>query len=127
MKKFNKEKMENVKKKIGKWMLFTYTMLSVHMIELGMVYADDDKATTLEDSPLVNGITDLIEDATTVATGIGAIATVLLVIYNLIKAQAAEDEGDAKVIKKKIKKILIYGVGITIASGMISIITGYFK
>lgn len=84
-------------------------------------------AKTLSDTELVKGSTKLITDATGVLSGFALGLTALLVIVCLVKKQNAEDEGEAKQIKKKLKSIVICGVGITVASGLISVIFSYFK
>lgn len=82
---------------------------------------------TLQSSPLYTGTTKLIADGTAALTGISAAVTCIILIYLFMKAQGADDEGDAKVIKKKMKKVAIYGIAITLVSGTFSILVGYYS
>lgn len=83
--------------------------------------------TLLADSNLVKGSTKLIADATLILTGLAAAITTLWVIILSIKKQNADDEGEARAIKKKIKSVIVCGIGITLAAGLVTVVFGYFK
>lgn len=83
--------------------------------------------TLLANSKMVTGSTKLIADATLVLTGLAAAITTLLFIWFTIKKQNADDEGEARAIKKKIKSVLVCGVGITLASGLVTVVFSYFN
>lgn len=83
--------------------------------------------TLLSNSKMVTGTKNLIADATKVGTGLAAAVTGLILIIMFFKKQNAEDEGEAKAIKKKMKSVLICGVGITLAAAIVSVVFSYYK
>lgn len=83
--------------------------------------------TLLADSKMVKGTTNLISDATLVLTGLAAVITTFWVIWLSFKKQNADDEGEARAIKKKIKSVLVCGIGITLAAGLVTVVFGYYK
>lgn len=83
--------------------------------------------TLLQSSKMVTGTTKLIADATLVITGLAAAITTLAFIALSVKKQNADDEGEARAIKKKIKSVLICGVGITLGSSLVTVVFSYFK
>lgn len=83
-------------------------------------------ASGLSDSKLVTGTTKLVNDGLKVLTGLIAAVGTLFEVWQAIKMQGAEDEGDVKIIKKKMKTILVCTIGGTMASALVSLIVGYY-
>ena len=83
--------------------------------------------TLLADSKMVTGSTKLIADATLVLTLLAPAVTTLIFIILNMKKQNADDDGEARAIKKKIRSVLVCGVGVTLSSAVITVIFSYFK
>lgn len=81
----------------------------------------------LSENILFTGTSSLITNASGAITGISAGLTALLLVFNFFKLQATDDEGDAKMIKKKLKKIAICGVLVFTVSGLFTLILSYYK
>ena len=81
----------------------------------------------LSENILFTGTSSLIKNASGAITGISAGLTALLLVFNFFKLQATDDEGDAKMIKKKLKKIAICGVLVFTVSGLFTLILSYYK
>ena len=78
------------------------------------------------DSKLATGTTNLINDLTNWLLIVAPILTVLLVGYYLLR-KSASDEMDSKRWDTRIKIALICCIGVVVASGLITIIIGYYK
>lgn len=85
------------------------------------------KAGTIQDSKGVTGTVALLNDGSAALIIISPIATGLLLAWNLFKMQNAEDETEAKPIKKRMKVILICGVGVFLAATIFNVVLGYYK
>lgn len=94
-------------------MLFSQTQVA---------YAD-----SLKDSKLVTGSQKLFDDATNALLWIIPSITVVLIILQIPKLQAADDEQEARPIKKRIKTIAMWGAGAFVVDSVIKIILNYFK
>lgn len=85
-----------------------------------------DSATNIYNTRAVTGTKNLITDATLALCAISAVVTIIMVIFELVKIQVADDDGDAKVCKKKIKKICICGISVFLVSGLFTVILKYY-
>lgn len=126
--KCKKEK-ETVKRVV--YVLVTMILVTAYDIKNNVFAAPTPTPTptpggSLKDNIIVTGTTNLISDGTLVVTGLSAGLTVLLLLWQFTRLQSADDEGDAKVIKKKMKKIAICGIGVTVTAGLVATILGYY-
>lgn len=78
------------------------------------------------DSKLAKGTTNIINDLTNWLMILAPILTALLVGYYFLR-KSASDEMDAKRWDNRIKIALICCIGVVVASGLITVIIGYFK
>ena len=78
------------------------------------------------DSKLATGTTNLINDLTNWLMILAPVLTVLLVRYYLLR-KSASDEMDSKRWDTRIKIALICCIGVVVASGLITVIIGYYK
>lgn len=78
------------------------------------------------DSKLATGTTNLINDLTNWLMILAPVLTVLLVGYYLLR-KSASDEMDSKRWDTRIKVALICCIGVVVASGLITVIIGYYK
>lgn len=81
----------------------------------------------LEESTLVKGLKNLIQDATKVLLVIIPIAAAVFIGIESLKIKACEDEGEVKPHKKKIRLIIIYAVIGETATVIITTILSYFS
>jgi len=77
------------------------------------------------ESSLVKGTTKLINDATTVIITLSSIVTAVMVVYNLVRQQACDEEDKIK-YKKNVKGILIIGVIVVVVPSLVKIILAYY-
>ena len=78
------------------------------------------------DSKLATGTTNLINDLTNWLMILAPVLKVLLVGYYLLR-KSASDEMDSKRWDTRIKIALICCIGVVVASGLITVIIGYYK
>ncbi len=83
-------------------------------------------ATDFGNSKLATGTEALINDVTKWLMVISPIATVLFVVYFLIRKSAA-DEMDAKKWNNRIVVALVCCVGAVLASAIVNLLVGYYK
>ena len=79
----------------------------------------------LGSSPLVTGTKKLLEDGTTVLTGLVLAITVFFAIKNGIAWQTA-DEQDKPIKKKTFINGILLGIIVTTAAGLVKVILGYY-
>lgn len=95
-------------------------------IYLCIIYTINTYATgSLNSSPLVTGTTRLVEDATTILTGLVVAITVFFAIKNGIAWQTS-DEQEKPIKKKAFINGIIIGIILTTTSGLIKVILGYY-
>lgn len=109
--------LKKIKNKIG---------LVVISISLFIMNAEVAYASGLKDSKLVTGTEKLFKDATASLMIISPVTTVALLIWQFIKLQSAEDEGEMKPIRKRMKMIAILGIGVFLVATMLNVILGYY-
>ncbi len=78
------------------------------------------------DSKLATGTTSLINDLTNWLLILAPVLTVLLVGYYLLR-KSMSDEMDSKRWDTRIRIALICCIGVVVASGLITVIIGYYK
>lgn len=78
------------------------------------------------DSKLATGTTKLINDLTNWLLILAPVLTVLLIGYYLLR-KSSSDEMDSKRWDTRIKVALICCIGVVVASGLITVIIGYYK
>lgn len=78
------------------------------------------------DSKLATGTTKLIDDLTNWLLILAPVLAVLLIGYYLLR-KSASDEMDAKRWDSRIKVTIICTIGVVVASGLITMIIGYYK
>ncbi len=78
------------------------------------------------DSKLATGTTNLINDLTNWLLILAPVLAVLLIGYYLLR-KSASDEMDSKRWDTRIKVTIICTIGVVIASGLITMIIGYYK
>ncbi len=83
-------------------------------------------ATDFGDSKLATGTEALINDVTKWLMVISPIATVLFVVYFLIRKSAA-DEMDAKKWNNRIVVALVCCIGAVLASAIVNLLVGYYQ
>ena len=83
-------------------------------------------ATDFGDSKLATGTEALIHDVTKWLMVISPIATVLFVVYFLIRKSVA-DEMDAKKWNSRIVVALVCCVGAVLASAIVNLLVGYYR
>lgn len=80
----------------------------------------------LSNDKVVTGTKNLVSDATTVLQTVGISVCVIAAIYFFIRKSNA-DEQDQKIWKNRIGYAIIAAIGITVASGLLTTITSYYK
>jgi len=85
------------------------------------------RAGAIQASKGVTGTVALLNDVSAALMIISPIATGLFLAWNFFKMQSAEDETEAKPIKKRMKVILICGVGVFLAATIFNVVLGYYK
>ena len=78
------------------------------------------------DSKLATGTTQLINDLTNWLLILAPILAVLLIGYYLLR-KSASDEMDSKRWDTRIKVTIVCTIGVVVASGLITMIIGYYK
>ena len=107
--------------KLKKTFMAVYTAVFLFIMNM-TVYAAGD----FEGSAVAKGIKKLIEDVTKWLLIIAPIATVLFVIYYLIRKGMA-DEMEHKKWNSRIVTAIICGIAAVIASAILSMLTAYFQ
>lgn len=111
--------------------LFLCMVCTSSIVNFNEVFAEKTtpapEGENLSENILFTGTSSLITNASGAITGISAGLTALLLVFNFFKLQATDDEGDAKMIKKKLKKIAICGVLVFTVSGLFTLILSYYK
>lgn len=79
----------------------------------------------LGSSALATGMTNLLNDASTVLLGLAAVVGTVCIIYFCIRRSAA-DEMDQKKWNNRIVTAVVSTIGAVIATSLLSVITGYF-
>lgn len=120
-----KNSLKNVAKYIAVAFYLGVSICSQHVSAFVVDETESDGG-GLGKSKLVTGAIKLIKDATAIAAGIALTVTVGFSILQFIKMQTTDEEGEAIAIKKRIKKIITYGVLATVGSALISTIMKYF-
>ena len=75
---------------------------------------------------MATGTTKLIDDLTNWLLILAPVLAVLLIGYYLLR-KSASDEMDAKRWDSRIKVTIICTIGVVVASGLITMIIGYYK
>lgn len=91
-----------------------------------LLFCNNTCFASIGDSKLATGTTNLINDLTNWLLVLAPVLTVLLVGYYLLR-KSASDEMDSKRWDSRIKVALICCIGVVVASGLITIIIGYYK
>lgn len=78
------------------------------------------------DSKLATGTTNLINDLTNWLLILAPVMAVLLIGYYLLR-KSASDEMDSKRWDTRIKVTIVCTIGVVIASGLITMIIGYYR
>lgn len=78
------------------------------------------------DSKLATGTTNLINDLTNWLLILAPVLAVLLIGYYLLR-KSASDEMDSKRWDTRIKVTIVCTIGVVVASGLITMIIGYYK
>lgn len=78
------------------------------------------------DSKLATGTTNLINDLTNWLLILAPVTAVLLIGYYLLR-KSASDEMDSKRWDTRIKVTIICTIGVVVASGLITMIIGYYN
>lgn len=112
------QKVRKTKKKL----LFVVNTVALSLISTTYAFASD-----LQSSKAVTGTKKLFQDGTKAVLIIIPVAAVLYIVWNLFKLQGADDEGDAKPIKKKIKAVAICAIAAELASTLVTIILSYYS
>lgn len=99
----------------------------ISVLGISFLYANTAFAGSLQDSKIVKGTEKLISDLTTVFMILSAGLTIVLLIAQFMKLKLAEDDGDAKAIKKRMKIITISGVAVFLVSSTFNIILSYYR
>ncbi|MBF4692303.1 Mbov_0395 family pilin-like conjugal transfer protein [Fusibacter ferrireducens] len=94
--------------------------LSAMMLSTIPVMAD-----TVQESQIVKGTENLIQDVTTWLMVLAPIVGVLLIIYFFIRRSAA-DEIDQKKWNNRIVTVIVSVVGAVLASATLNLIIGYY-
>ena len=81
---------------------------------------------TVADSNLARGTVNLLNDVSGWLLIIAPIVTAVFIGYYLIR-KTASDEMDARRWDSRIKTAIICCIGVVVASGLITTITGYFR
>ena len=100
--------------------------ISVLSVILTMMLVMSVFADGINDSTLVQGSQNLINDITSWLMILAPVVTVLLVIYFCIR-RAAADEIDQKKWNNRIMVAVVSCIGAVLASALINIIMGYFQ
>lgn len=96
------------------------------MISLIIMNSTTAYASGLKESAIVTGTQKLFKDTTSSLMLISPVVTVALIIWQFIRLQSAEDEGEMKPIKKRMKMIAIIGIGVFLVATMLNVILGYY-
>lgn len=111
-----------LKKKIAKGVLTVYTMLNGLMLSMTV------QAGALETTKLVSGTKALLSDISKVLLGITAVVVIVLLMWQGIAyANSGDDDGSREKHKKNGRSILIAGIVILCAEGLVTTVFGYFK
>ena len=108
-----KEKIRKILKRVG---LVTTSLLLYTSTCFG----------TVADTKLATGTTNLINDLTNWLLILAPILAVLLIGYYLLR-KSASDEMDSKRWDTRIKVTIVCTIGVVIASGLITMLIGYYK
>lgn len=98
-------------------------MFNFYLVALSVTYPMLNK---IQESKLVKGLTNLLNDATSVAIALCAVLAGLCWVVTSLKLQGA-DENETPAIKKKMKMILIACVIGACGSVIIKLVLSYFK
>lgn len=96
-------------------------------LSLALLMAPVASANNIESSVAYTGTKELLTDLGKALLLIVPIVTGVLVVLQAMKLQAAEDEGEAKPFKKRIKTILLFGGFAELASTIFTLIMKYYK
>lgn len=97
------------------------------MIGLTLLSSKYALANSVQNSKAFTGTEKLLKDVAAALLWIIPVTTAVFCVIQFVKLQSAEDEGDAKPIKKKIKIIVICGIAAFLADTMFNVILGYYK
>lgn len=99
----------------------------ISLTSMGMVFLTQTAfAGSIESTTLATGTQQLISDITSWLTGIGAILTVLMVVYCLVRRNMA-DEMDHKKWQQRMTVSLVSGIGVVVASSVINVLVSYYQ
>lgn len=113
---------ETVRSHIAKIVLTWYTLLN------GGISALCAQAGALEGTKLVQGSKNILSDASKVLMGITAVVVVVLLMWRGISyMNAGEDDGSKEKHKKAAKSVLIVGILILCAEGIVTAVFSYFS
>lgn len=111
-----------LKKRIARGVLTVYTVLD------GLMLSMTAQAGALESTKLVSGTKALLSDISRVLLGITAVVVVVLLMWQGIAyANAGDDDGSREKHKKNSKSILVVGILILCAEGLVTTVFGYFQ
>lgn len=96
------------------------------MIIAMMCSAQSVLADGIQNTTLATGTRQLIEDVTSWMTGIGAVVTILMVVYCLIRRNMA-DEMDHKKWQQRMTVSLVSGIGVIAATSVINVLVSYYQ
>lgn len=96
-------------------------------INLCMINTNIAFASSIATSKAVTGTKNLITDVTKALIILSPLVAGILIGWQFFKLQNAEDDGETKMIKKRMKVILIGGIGVFIGSGLTTIILSYYQ
>lgn len=117
MKKNMKNFMSKVSKNAGYVVCLLYLLLSQGTV---------CQAKGIDDSTLFTGTKKLFSD---IGKGLIVLAPVIggaMAGYFFIQMQMNDDEGEARLLKKKIKTCIVATIGVMIISGLLTIILNYY-
>lgn len=114
-----KNKVQNLKTKMIRLLIIAQAIMLWQI----PVYAKGG----LQKSKIYTGTVNILNDFKVVLIAVEAIVVVVLVIMEGIKRQAATEPGEQAQHEKKMKSIIILGIIITCASGLIPTILAYYK
>lgn len=97
------------------------------MLSLTMLHVKSASANALQSSKFATGTMNLLKDLTSTLLWIVPVATVVLIIWQAMRLQNAEDDGEAKPIKKRMRIILICGVGAFLVDVTFNMILRYYQ
>lgn len=79
----------------------------------------------LSGSVVATGLTNLLNDASTILLGLAAIVGTVCIVYFCIRRSAA-DEMDRKKWDNRIITAVVSTIGAVVATSLLTVITGYF-